>query len=189
MNGTCQTCGTVAPIEWFLAEAEYRQICAALIELPKDVQAVVFHYLGLFRPVTGRAIAAKKAGRLLAEIRAMVATGYVQIDKKAARPCPPRIWAKAIEQMAERRDRLNLPMPNHNYLKSIAYDLADVEDAKAERIRPIPTTRQPVTPNTEPADPQRDPIERARRAWDAKHGSAENTGIPGPLSSIVKGMD
>lgn len=186
MNGTCQTCGTVAPIEWFLAEAEHRQICAALIELPKDVQAVVFHYLGLFRPVTGRAIAAKKAGRLLVEIKSMVGTGYVQIDKKPARPCPPRIWAKAIEQMVERRDRLNLPMPNHNYLKSIAYELADVEDAKAERTRHIPPTRQPSMPNNEPADPHRDPIERARRAWDAKHGaSADLTG----LQTIVKGMD
>jgi len=99
MNGTCQTCGTVAPIEWFLAEVEYRQICAALVELPGDVQKVVFHYLGLFRPASGRVLAAKKAARLFAEIKTMVATGYVQVDKKVARPCPPRIWALAMEQI------------------------------------------------------------------------------------------
>lgn len=135
MNGTCQTCGTVAPIEWFLSETEHRLICAVLVELPKDVQAVVFHYLSLFKPVTGKAIQAKKAGRLLAEIKGMVAAGHVQIDRKVARPCPPRIWAQAMEQMIERRDRLSLPMPNHNYLKSIAWDLADQADAQAEKTR------------------------------------------------------
>jgi len=139
MNGTCQTCGTTAPIEWFLSETEHRQICAVLVELPKDVQAVVFHYLALFKPVTGKAIQAKKANRILAEIKQLVAAGHVQIDRKVARPCPPRIWAQAMEQMVERRDRLSLPMPNHNYLKSIAWDLADHADAKAEQ------TRQPVS--------------------------------------------
>ena len=189
MNGTCQTCGTVAPIEWFLAEAEYRQICASLVELPKDVQAVVFHYLGLFRPATGRAIAAKKAGRLLAEIRAMVAVGYVQVDRKAARPCPPRIWAKAIEQMVERRDRLNLPMPNHNYLMSIAYDLADHADAQHERAASVAPRRTQQPGERKEANPALDPLEKARRAWDAKHGSVESTAIPVDLSSAIKGMD
>ena len=189
MNGTCQTCGTVAPIEWFLAEAEYRQICASLVELPKDVQAVVFHYLGLFRPATGRAIAAKKAGRLLAEIRTMVTTGYVQVDRKAARPCPTRIWALAMEQMVERRDRLNLPMPNHNYLKSIAYDLADHADAKHEMSANVAPrrSRQPV--ERADANPALDPLEKARRAWDAKHEAVDNTAIPVVLSSAIKGID
>ena len=150
MNGTCQTCGTTAPIEWFLSETEHRQICAVLVELPKDVQAVVFHYLALFKPVTGKAIQAKKANRILAEIKQLVAAGHVQIDRKVARPCPPRIWAQAMEQMVERRDRLSLPMPNHNYLKSIAWDLADQADAKAERTqgqiaRSANTSRVPVS--------------------------------------------
>lgn len=140
MNGTCQTCGTVAPIEWFLSETEYRQICAVLVELPKDIQPVVFHYLGLFRPATGRAIQVTKATRLLSEIKALVTAGHVQVDRKVARPCLPRIWAQAIEQMVERRDRLSLPMPNHNYLKTITYDLADQADAQAERS-PVQVSR------------------------------------------------
>jgi hypothetical protein len=135
MNGTCQTCGTTAPIEWFLSETEHRQLCAVLVELPKDIQRVIFHYLGLFRPVTGRAIQAKKAARLLAEIKALVIAGHVQVDRKPARPCPPQIWAMAMEQMIERRDRLSIPMPNHEYLKKIAYDLADQADSQAERTR------------------------------------------------------
>jgi hypothetical protein len=134
MNGTCQTCGTVAPIEWFLSETEHRQLAGLLVKLPKDVEKVVLHYLGLFRPVKGRALQARKATRLLAEISALVATGHVQIDRRVARPCPPAIWAQAMEQMVERRDRLTIPMPNHNYLKTIAWDLADQADARAEKV-------------------------------------------------------
>lgn len=133
MNGICQTCGSVAPIEWFLSEADNRQICAILAELPKDVQAVVFHYLSLFRPVAGRALQTRKATRLMFEVRQLVTVGHVQIDKRVARPCPPRIWAQAMEQMIERRDRLTIPMPNHNYLKTIAWDLADQADSQAEK--------------------------------------------------------
>ena len=133
MNGICQTCGAVAPIEWFLSEADNRQICAILAEMPKDVQAVVFFYLSLFRPVAGRALQARKAVRLMTDIKNLVAAGHVQIDKRPARPCPPKIWALAMEQMVERRDRLTVPMPNHNYMKAIAYDLADQADARAEK--------------------------------------------------------
>jgi hypothetical protein len=39
-----------------------------------------------------------------------------------------------MEQMRE-NPKLRLPMKNHNYLKSVAYDLADAADAAAERRR------------------------------------------------------
>ena len=90
MNGICQTCGTVAPIEWFLSETEHRQICGILVDIPKDVEKLVFHYLGLFRPVTGRAIQVKKAARLLTEIKQLVASGHVQVDRKGGTSLPSR---------------------------------------------------------------------------------------------------
>lgn len=189
MIGTCQTCGTTAPIEWFLSETEHRQICAVLVELPKDVEKVVLHYLSLFRPVSGRALQAKKAARLLAEIKTMVATGHVQIDKKVARPCRPRIWAQAMEQMVERRDRLSIPMPNHNYLKAIVYDLADQADIQGERTKN--TALQHMRTRTEPAasNPIGDPLEKARQKWDAEHGSGAGTMHLNSVSTIIKGMD
>jgi hypothetical protein len=39
-----------------------------------------------------------------------------------------------MEQMRE-NPKLRLPMKNHNYLKSVAYDLADAADAAVERRR------------------------------------------------------
>lgn len=134
-TGTCQACGTTAPIEWFLADTEYRQLCGVLVELPKEIQKVVFHYLALFKPQSGRAMAPAKATRLLGEIRELIAKGHIQHSKKVARPCPPVLWAQAMEQMVERRERLTLPLPNHNYLKTIAWDLADREDARLENAQ------------------------------------------------------
>jgi len=190
MKGTCQTCGTVAPIEWFLSETEHRLICAVLVELPKDVEKVVFHYLGLFRPVTGRAIQAKKAVRLLTELRQLVATGYVQVDHKVARACQPRTWALAIERMVEQRDRLNLPMPNHNYLQKIAYDLADQADYQAKKKQHTNAAqhRRPQ-PDRSEADPLLDPMEKARREWDEKHGAPSATIDLNGLSQVIKGME
>jgi hypothetical protein len=192
MNGICQTCGTIAPIEWFLSETEHRQICAILVELPKDVQALVFHYLSLFRPVTGRAIQAKKATRLMTEIKQMVAAGHVQVDRKVARPCPPRVWAQAIERMIGQRDRLNLPMPNHNYLQKIAYDLADQADYQAEKkqYNSAQLHRRPdPVPDRSVADPALDPMEKARREWDAKHGAPSANLDLNSLGKLIKGMD
>ncbi len=189
MNGTCQTCGTVAPIEWFLSETEYRQLCGILVALPKDIQAVVFLYLGLFRPVTGRAIQSKKATRLLTEIKQLIAAGHVQVDRKVARPCPPRIWALAIEQMVERRDRLNLPMPNHNYLKSIAYDLADQADCQNEKKAHSSMMIRKPAPDRSIADPARDPLEIARRKWDEEHGGPDTSVQIPSINTIIKGMD
>ena len=189
MNGICQTCGAVAPIEWFLSEADNRQICAILAEMPKDVQAVVFFYLSLFRPVAGRALQARKATRLMLEVKNLVATGYIQVDHRPARPCPSKIWALAMEQMTERRDRLKIPMPNHNYLRTIAYDLADQADSHGERTKN--TTLQHARTRPEPAasNPAGDPLEKARQKWDAEHGAGDGTIHLHSIKNVIKGMD
>ena len=134
MIGTCQTCGTSAPIEWFLSDTEYRKLCGVFSELPKPVQEVVFLYLSLFRPLSGRSLAAIKATRLITELRDLVKTGHVQYEHNVARPCPPQIWARAMEQMVERRETIKtLPLKSHIYMKSIAYTLADEEDYRREQ--------------------------------------------------------
>lgn len=148
--GICHTCGTTAPIEWFLSEAEHKMILPVLIALPKSVQGVVFYYLSLFKPQSGRAMATSKAVRLMTELRDLINNGYIQHGTNVARSCPPSLWVLAMEQMVERRDRLSLPLPNHNYLKAIAWDLADREDAKVEKnkkriLRTVGKTQVPVT--------------------------------------------
>lgn len=127
----CQTCGATAPLEWFLAEPIARQVLATALKLPQTVQDQLLGYLALFRPAGG-SMQPKKALRLVREIAVLVATGHVQVKGQVARPCPPRVWGQAMEQMAERRDTLRLPLANHNYLRQIVWGLADQEDARAE---------------------------------------------------------
>jgi hypothetical protein len=134
MKGMCQTCGATAPLEWFLAEPMARQVLATALKLPQAVQDQLLGYLALFRPAGG-SMQPKKALRLVTEIAALVAPGYIQVKGQVARPCPARVWAQAMEQMQERRDSLRLPLPNHNYLRQIVWTLADQEDARAEAAR------------------------------------------------------
>lgn len=133
MRGMCQTCGATAPLEWFLTEPVSRQVLVTALSLPQAVQAQAIHYLSLFRPATGRGLAPKRALKIVTELRDLVAKGHVATQGKPDRPCPPHIWGRAMEQMIGSRDRLRLPMPNHNYLRQVAWDLADQDDASREK--------------------------------------------------------
>lgn len=132
MKGMCQTCGAVAPLEWFLNEPIRRQFEAVLVALPKPVEEQAFFYLSLFRPATGRSLTPKKALRVLAEVRDLAAKGYVSVRGRVDRSCSPQIWATAMETMVNQRHSLSLPMPNHVYLAKVAYDLADAADRNQE---------------------------------------------------------
>lgn len=134
MNGVCPTCGASGSLDFFLAEAVARQALAEALKLPKVVQDQLLPYLALFRPAAG-AMQSRKALRLIREAAELVAAGHCQVQGQAARPCPPRIWAEAMGQMAERRGQLILPLKNHRYLVKIAWGLADQEDARVEAQR------------------------------------------------------
>jgi hypothetical protein len=88
----------------------------------------------LFRPEK-QSLRWQKAGKIVSELAKLAQTGFVQVQGKVARPCPPRIWAAAMEQMVERRDAIRRPLPNHNYLKQVAWQLADEADAQGEAAR------------------------------------------------------
>ena len=134
MHLTCPTCGGLASLEAWTNDAEARAVVAKIAAFPQPVAAAVPGYLGLFRP-DKRALSWKKASTLLTALSSLVSVGYVQVKGRADRDCPPRIWAAAMEDMVSRRDRLTRPMPNHNYLRQVAHDLAGMEDAAGERAR------------------------------------------------------
>lgn len=166
MKGVCQSCGAVAPLEWFLADGKYKQCLTVMSTIPREVSPVTVRYLGLFRPASGRAMSPDKTVRILGEIVALVTSGHVQVKGKVARPCPARIWAEAMEQMLAQRDALDLPMASHVYLLKVAYGLADAADAGAERkVREAEQTghRPPGGTDQHEAEPADGllPIERA----------------------------
>jgi hypothetical protein len=133
MKLICPSCGAVAGADAWENDAAAREMLKAACELPSGLQPVLLGYLSLFRPGKS-ALSWKKALRVTRDLAALVAAGHVQVQGKVSRPCPVRIWATAIEQMVERRGSLQLPLPNHNYLRQIAWSLADAADARNEQV-------------------------------------------------------
>ena len=131
MKLTCPCCGAVASVEAWQNDLEARAVLASAIKLDEPIPRQLLPYLGLFRPKE-RALSWKRAARLIMELSALVATGHVHVHGRPDRPCPPSVWAMAMEQMAERGESISRPMTNHNYLRQVAWQLADKLDADIE---------------------------------------------------------
>ena len=131
MKLTCPCCGAVASVEAWQNDLEARAVLASAIKLDEPIPRQLLPYLGLFRPKE-RALSWKRAARLIMELSALVATGHVHVHGRPDRPCPPSVWAMAMEQMAERGESISRPMGNHNYLRQVAWQLADKLDADIE---------------------------------------------------------
>ncbi len=132
LNGQCPVCGVRGHLAIFLVVMESKQAMAIIAELPREVSSISLYYLDLFRPASGQAIGMNKAMRLLSDLRDEIKCGYVQPKGKIARPCPAWIWAEAIQTMLDQRACLDLPMPNHTYLKKVAWGKADEADKNQE---------------------------------------------------------
>lgn len=132
MKLICPSCGAIASADAWINDELCRATLALVASLPTPLPKTVLGYLSLFRPgKTG--LTWKKALRLAEEIARLTACGYVNVQGKVDRPCPPRIWVQAMEQMVEKRITLSLPLKNHNYLRQVAWQLADQEDARSEQ--------------------------------------------------------
>jgi len=134
MKLVCPSCGLTASAEAWINDAVARDLLLAVAILPAPLPKATLPYLGLFRP-DKRSLSWAKAGKIVAELAMLAAAGHIQVQGKVARPCPPRILATAMEQMVERRDSIRRPLPNHNYLKQVAWQLADEADAQGESSR------------------------------------------------------
>lgn len=190
MKLVCPGCGAIASAESWMNDADCRETLLVITKLPSPLPKTTLGYLSLFRPGT-RALSWKKALRIVQEIDALTTKGFVSLQGRVDRNCSATIWSRAMEQMIEQRAGLSLPMPNHNYLRKVAYDLADQADYKGEKKQHATAstrTRTPV-PDRSVADPRLDPMEKARREWDEKHGAPSALLDLNSLSGIIKGMD
>lgn len=131
---TCSGCGACGSFELFTTDADAKKAAAKISTFPQPTAAAIPAYLGLFRPET-RNLSWRKANSLLDALHALVSVGYVQVKGRSDRDCPPAIWAQAMDDMVARRERINRPLPNHNYLRQVAHDLAGMADAAGERTR------------------------------------------------------
>ncbi len=175
MKLICPSCGAIASAETWLNDGICREVLAAIAGLPGSLPKAALGYLGLFRPGE-RGLSWPKAQRIVGELVPMVGCGYVSVHGKVDRDCGPATWASAMEQMVEQRSRLRLPMKNHNYLRQVAWDLADDADRLVERKRPARQVAQTY-----------DPLEKARREYDEKVASGQiSPGLKQMLERIGK---
>ncbi len=134
MKLTCPSCGAVASLDAWANDARWREFVAVIVSLPAPLPPVVLQYLSLFRPARS-ALSPSRAHRLVVELRGLVATGCVKAKGRPDRLCPPHLWAKGMEEMITRQHSLDRPMPNHNYLRRVVWQLADQADAQVERMQ------------------------------------------------------
>lgn len=131
---TCPCCGATGSIEALVNDSEARAVVLAISQLPQAVAAAIPGYLGLFRP-DKRALSWRKARGVVGSLADLVGLGYVQVKGKNDYSCSPQTWAAAMDDMVGRRDRLSRPLPNHNYLRQVAHDMAALADAGRERAQ------------------------------------------------------
>lgn len=110
---------------------EARKTMQAIVSLPHEVATEILGYLGLFRPAQ-RALSWKAALRIMQELSVLIDSGQVRVQGKPSRPCPPEIWATGMRQMVAQRGSISRPLHNHNYLRQVAWQLADQADANRE---------------------------------------------------------
>lgn len=129
MRLICPSCGAIASAEAWENDVAARQALDVVTRLPGVVQSRVLPYLGLFRQ-GARGLTWTRAHRLLQQIHDMVEAGTVRWEGGEERPCPPTVWAAALDAVLARRPKA---LKNHNYLRHVAWEMASGEAARSER--------------------------------------------------------
>ncbi len=129
----CPCCGGAASLEAWTAQHEVKAMLAEIFGLPPEIAVLTPSYLGFFRSKGGQPLHPARARHLTRDFSALVSVGKVVHGNGVWRPCPPAIWVQALEQLLAQRAAIKRPLANHNYLRSIAYGLADKADAQREQ--------------------------------------------------------
>lgn len=134
MQVTCPTCAVDFPIEAGFADADGKRLAALFADMEPTLGRAVLGYLRLFKPAKSGLRMARSI-KLVQELLVLVNAGSVCRDERGGvrRPASPATWTAAIEQILATRDKLVLPLQNHNYLRAIAFAIADSADAAVER--------------------------------------------------------
>lgn len=122
----CPCCGTTASMECW-NDQHVENTLKALAEFPHPTGSPAIEYLSLFRPEK-TVLSFKKASHLLAELAELVKAGSIKVQRQHELPITPIIWARAMMQMVNQRDAIKRPLKNHNYLRQVAYRLAEEKD-------------------------------------------------------------
>jgi hypothetical protein len=125
MRVQCPCCAEQYPLEAGLQDDNGKRLAALFAGLEPKLGRAVLAYLRLFSPAK-RSLRMTRAIKLVEELVALVEAGAVSRDARTneSRPATSRMWALGIEQMLQQRERLQLPLENHNYLRAVVWGIA-----------------------------------------------------------------
>ena len=125
MQLQCPCCDAQFNIEEGFTSFEGKQLAALFASLEPVLGKAILYYLRLFNPAK-RGLKTAKAIKLVEDLIALVKAGTVTRDARTSetKQADSKMWVAGIEQMLEQRDKLTLPLNNHNYLRAIVWGIA-----------------------------------------------------------------
>jgi hypothetical protein len=180
MKATCPHCGTYGPLEIFLTDSDAKSVQLAVAALPGEMPRLVWSYLGLWRkPDATKVMTWARAGRIVAELAALVAEPEIQWKGGRLVPSRPEFWAQAIKLILDReaQGKLDRPLEAHNYLRAVVYELAEKAWHQGNVRREEEARRRPPEPQPQQRrrDPEHDdkpivPLAEGLKDWRKKLG-------------------
>lgn len=131
MNITCPNCALTFPIIAGANDADARKLAAVMGELPPIVSRPLLDYLQLFKPAKG-GLRWARALAITQDLAPEIIAHQVKRDGRTL-TATAELWAESLRQMADKRDKLTLPLKSNGYLREIVFGLADKAAAEAER--------------------------------------------------------
>lgn len=152
MRLVCPACGASASAEAWENDADCRMALRVVAELPEPVARRALGYLALFRPPSGRGLRWSAALRILSELALLVQAPTVRWERGPERANSAVAWGEAMERVCAAPPR-RLPLKSHGYLRAVADELLQAEEARRERqavearrhYAPPPVVGEPVT--------------------------------------------
>lgn len=157
MRLVCPSCGAVHSAEAFLNDEAARQTILLMTKLKGKLPELVFGYLALFRSSSGKGLKWTKAFRLLSELYEMTTAEFISWDGKKQYYNHIMYWEQALEKIIDKPPK-QIPLENHNYLRAVAYGIADSSDAKQEKEREFEKSRRVINDRIEYTDEEKKQI-------------------------------
>jgi hypothetical protein len=171
MKATCPHCGTYGPVELFLADADAKAAVTLVDALPGELPRLVWSYLGLFRkPDSPRVMTWSRVLRIVRELDGLIREPRTQWKGGRVVDNHPGYWAEGIKVVMERdvSGKLQRPLDGHNYLRAIAYEMAEkgfeqIHRKKEDELRYKPTDGRQVISTEEQARMDEQAMEENRK--------------------------
>ena len=145
----CPCCGEQFPLEAGFLDDDGKRLAVLFAELEPRFGRAVLSYLRLFSPAK-RSLRTTRAIKLVEDLLDLVKAGTVTRDArtKTATPATVAMWTAGIEQMLGQRDRLQLPLENHNYLRAVVFGIAtDPQAHQLASVRSYSAAAATTSPN------------------------------------------